>query len=117
MRTTSVALSLILVVAFFATLSGQNSPIGYDDTPVQPDGKWKVHDIKRPRPGVVTPGPMSASVPPSDAVVLFGQDGDLSKWQTPDGSAPAWPVSGGVLQTGKGFIQTKVEYLGRSTPR
>lgn len=53
--------------------------VGYSDTPVLPNQKWKVHDIDRPRPKVVTPGktPMDA---PSDAVVLF--DGkDLSKWE------------------------------------
>jgi hypothetical protein len=107
-RIFSVALSLVLVS--FATLSAQNSPIGYDDTPLQPDGKWKVHDIKRPRPPIVTPGAMTTIPPPGDAVVLLGPDGNMSKWQTTEGAAVAWPVSEGVLQSSKGFIQTKAEY-------
>lgn len=110
MRIIGVALSFVLVVAFCATLSGQNSPIGYDDTPLQPDGRWKVHDLKRPRPPVVTPGPMMTAPPPSDAVVLLGPDGNMSKWQATDGAAVGWPVSAGVLQSSKGFIQTTVEY-------
>ena len=34
----------------------QQAPIGYDDTPMQPNGKWRVHDGTRPYPPVVTPG-------------------------------------------------------------
>ena len=53
-------------------LLSQQAPIGYDDTPMQPDGKWKVHDSKRPRPPVVTPGPFVSLEPPADAIVLLG---------------------------------------------
>jgi hypothetical protein len=54
--------------------------LGYRDTPVIPEQKWKVHDLDRPHPPVVTPGAQSLPVkPPSDAIVLF--DGkDLSQW-------------------------------------
>ncbi len=24
---------------------GQQASVGYDDTPLQPDGKWRVHDV------------------------------------------------------------------------
>ena len=52
--------------------------LGYDDTPLIPGQKWKVHDVNRPAPPLVTPG-AAPGAPPSDAVVLF--DGkDLSKW-------------------------------------
>ncbi|MCI0363844.1 MAG: DUF1080 domain-containing protein, partial [Phycisphaerales bacterium] len=58
--------------------SNRTTPVGYDDTPFLPDGKWRVHDIKRPHPPIVTPG-AEPSQPPSDAIVLF--DGkDLSRW-------------------------------------
>ncbi|MGH9630084.1 MAG: 3-keto-disaccharide hydrolase [Bryobacteraceae bacterium] len=63
----------------------RTSPLGYDDTPLLPDGKWRVHDIKRPHPAVINPGTPSSQQrpgrPPSDAIVLF--DGkDLSKWSS-----------------------------------
>ena len=55
-----------------------NLDLGFTDTPMEPGGKWHVHDPDRPRPQVVTPG-ATAGAAPSDAVVLF--DGkDLSKW-------------------------------------
>ncbi|MEX2264095.1 MAG: DUF1080 domain-containing protein [Bryobacteraceae bacterium] len=58
--------------------SNRTTPVGYDDTPFLPDGKWRVHDIKRPHPRIVTPG-AEPGRPPSDAIVLF--DGkDLSQW-------------------------------------
>ncbi len=89
---------------------GQASPLGYDDTPLQPNGRWRVHDSKRPRPTVVTPRPVVSIQAPSDAVVLLGMDGDLSRWQAEDGSPASWPVSGGILQTGKGYLRTKAEF-------
>ena len=42
-----------------ATVSGQQAPIGYDDTPMQPNGKWRVHDGTRPYPAIVTAPPAS----------------------------------------------------------
>ncbi|HKT46306.1 MAG TPA: hypothetical protein VJP87_02180, partial [Candidatus Acidoferrales bacterium] len=50
----------------------------------QVDTRWKIHDMSRPVPPVVTPGTASTQEAPgrapSDAVVLF--DGkDLSQWQ------------------------------------
>src|ERR1700688_4060494 len=69
----------------------RTSPLGYTDTPVLPGQKWKVHDIDRPHPRVVTPGAEPGG-PPSDAVVLF--DGkDLSKW------APSkWKLENGYVE-------------------
>jgi Domain of Unknown Function (DUF1080) len=81
-----------------------------DDTPRQPDGRWRIHDRTRPQPPVVTPGHPVAIAPPGDAVVLLGSDGDLSAWQMDDGSPAGWPVSGGVLQTGAGSIRTGAEF-------
>ena len=91
-------------------LRGQQAPTGYDDTPMQPDGKWRVHDGTRPRPPVVNPGAVTSIAPPSDAIVLLGPGNDLSRWQATDGSAASWLMSDGVLQTGKGLIQTRAEY-------
>ena len=88
------------------------APTGYDDTPMQPNGKWHIHDGKRPQPAIVTPGPVSNAPmpPPSDAVVLLASGDDLSAWQTANGSAAPWSMKGGVLQTGKGIIQTRREF-------
>ncbi len=73
------------------------APVGYDDTPLIPGQKWRVHDINRPRPRVVTPAPLdNPFAPPSDAVVLF--DGkDLSKWAAKTGE-PHWKVENGYFE-------------------
>ncbi|MGK0188007.1 MAG: hypothetical protein ACI9R3_003799 [Verrucomicrobiales bacterium] len=77
------ALTGLAMGAASATLSSAEDdekvyPIGYSDTPTLPNSEWKVHDIDRPRPEVVTPGKTAADAP-ADAIVLF--DGtDLSKW-------------------------------------
>jgi Domain of Unknown Function (DUF1080) len=81
---------------------------GYNDTPQLPGQKWKVHDLNRPRPVKVTPGPYVNEAPPADAIVLF--DGkDLSQWtQAVRGGGvqePKWKVENGyfeiVPRTGK----------------
>ena len=84
------------------------APTGYKDTPMQPNGKWHIHDDDRPRPVVVKPGPFVGLPAPADAIVLFGAGQDLSKWQMQEGGGPVtWPIADGVLSSGKGFIQTK----------
>jgi hypothetical protein len=65
---------------------------GYRDTPMQPDGRWRIHDPDRPYPTVVTPGAVPGA-PPSDAVVLF--DGtSLDAWQPQSGP---WTMQDGVM--------------------
>ena len=44
------------VMAAALSVSSQQPKIGYDDTPMQPNGKWHVHDGTRPQPKMVTPG-------------------------------------------------------------
>jgi hypothetical protein len=68
--------------------------------PQQPWSKYKVHDMSRPAPPVVTPGTPSTDEqpgkPPSDAVVLF--DGtDLSHWQSPGGGEPTFTLKNGEM--------------------
>ena len=83
------------------------APTGYKDTPMQPNGKWRVHDDDRPRPVVVKPGPFVGLPAPSDAIVLLGAGEDLSHWQmTQGGGAVTWPVANGVMSSGKGMIRT-----------
>ncbi|RPI55648.1 MAG: DUF1080 domain-containing protein [Acidobacteria bacterium] len=103
---------ILAAVTLNLAVSAQQAPIGYDDTPMQPNNTWRVHDGKRPYPAVVTPAP-SGDRPaglPSDAIVLVGEGSDLSAWQMADGSAAAWTMNGGVLQTGKGILQTKQQF-------
>lgn len=95
----------------------RTSPTGYTDTPVLPNQKWRVHDIERPHPPVVTPGSTWATGP-SDAIVLF--DGsDLSKWvqtraRRSGGGAtePKWKVENGYVQVvgGTGDLVTKDKF-------
>ncbi|MBM3810947.1 MAG: DUF1080 domain-containing protein [Acidimicrobiia bacterium] len=91
----------------------RTSPLGYDDTPVLPGQKWKVHDIARPRPAMVTPGAKPGD-PPSDAVVLF--DGkDLSQWlEGGRGGAreARWKVENGYFEcaSGTGSVFTKEKF-------
>jgi hypothetical protein len=92
--------------------------------------KWEVHDPKRPKPQVVTPGTFSTEQEPgkapSDAIVLF--DGkDLSKWRGDKGEAQ-WKVENGYFQvvakTGSittkeqfGDIQLHVEWMAPNPPK
>jgi len=85
---------------------------GFQDTPLQPDGKWHVHDPARPQPPVVTPGASFSenAAPPSDAIVLF--DGkDLSQWVDKKTGGPvAWTVADGVATSAKGDIVTTNQF-------
>jgi len=94
-----------------ARKKGRTASLGYTDTPVLPGQKWKVHDIDRPRPRMMTPG-ATYGQPPSDAVVLF--DGkDLSKWENPGkgGTKPgAWKVENGYMEVTTGGLVTKEKF-------
>ena len=90
-----------------------------------PQISWAVHDLNRPQPPVVTPGPAGPPVPPpSDAVVLF--DGkNLAGWTDTKGQPAAWKVENGYfevvpktgdIRTVKGFgdCQLHVEWMAPS---
>lgn len=94
----------------------KRAPVGYDDTPMLPGGKWRVHDSRRPQPKVIDPGTAStqdaAGRPPSDAIVLFdGQD--VSQWVGQDGGPVRWKIQDGAMEVvpKTGNIQT-VESFG-----
>ncbi|MES1261474.1 MAG: DUF1080 domain-containing protein [Acidobacteriota bacterium] len=132
-RNYSVLLPAAVSIAAFITMAGMaqsppqgkaankkgaanESPLGYEDTPMLPGLPYRVHDIKRPHPRVVTPGNQPGAAP-SDAIVLFSGS-DLSRWRaagpgTNGGiaatAAPAsWKVEDGYLEAtpGKGDIAT-----------
>jgi hypothetical protein len=90
-----------------------DAPVGYSDTPLLPDGRWRVHDIDRPVPDVVTPGEARDDGPPSDAIVLF--DGtDLSAWRSGDQVAQ-WKLVGNAMEVnGTGSIETAASFRGNS---
>lgn len=90
--------------------------LGYEDTPMLPGLPYRVHDIKRPHPRVVTT-PDHPGGPPSDAIVLFNGT-DLSQWtaarrgtDSPAEPAP-WKVENGYFEAppGKGDIVTKEKF-------
>lgn len=103
--------AFLVVLLQAAGLAQQPAPIGYDDTPMQPNGTWKVHDGTRPYPAIVTPGSVREPIPPpSDAIVLLGTGSDLTAWQMTDGSPAAWAMKDGVLPTGKGMLETRQRF-------
>ncbi len=88
-----------------------NGVAGFQDTPMQPNGRWHVHDPARPQPPVVAPGSTfsAAATPSSDAVVLF--DGkDLSQWQDRQGKPAPWVIQDGAAITTQADIFTKQEF-------
>jgi hypothetical protein len=93
-----VGLSSLALLGMAATMQAERS------------FKWKVHDMDRPQPPAVDPGPAGPAIPPpSDAVVLFGgATPDLSAWTGGEGP-PKWKVVDGtfVVEPGSGDIRTK----------
>lgn len=109
---------LALCVLFTVRLSiaaddGKPSPTGYSDTPVIPGTKWKVHDIDRPRPEVVTPGEKPGAAP-SDAIIIFdGKSTDtlLGKDKKTGVITPCpWKIDNGELVVEGGDCVTKQEF-------
>ena len=106
-----------LSIVIVATLLGATAVLvlpraqdpGYRDTPRLPDG-WRVHDADRPRPPVVSPGPMLAAAPaPTDAIVLF--DGTNLDAFRGNGGAAKWALQDGAMcVNGTGDIQTQAEF-------
>ena len=85
---------------------------GFQDTPLQPDGKWHVHDPARPQPPVVAPGKSFSenATPPADAIVLF--DGkDMAQWraQKTGGESP-WKLEAGAMIADQDDIRTAREF-------
>ena len=79
------------------------------------DKQWKIHDMDRPQPAVITPPTASTQETPgqapSDAIVLF--DGkDLSRWRSDSGEPTKWKVENGYMESvrGAGMIVTSESF-------
>jgi hypothetical protein len=100
-------LSLTLLCLLYLFFAGASQ--------AQVDTNWKIHDLNRPVPPVVTPGTSSTQdtpgKAPSDAIVLF--DGkDLSQWLDKDGAAAKWKVENGYVEVvaNTGYMHTKQSF-------
>lgn len=83
----------------------QTSIDGFDSTPMQPDGKWHIHDPNRPQPPVADPKYDGKPVsPPDGAIIIFdGKETDALVNKT-------WEIKDGVMTVGKGSQITKQSF-------
>jgi hypothetical protein len=89
-----------IVLAMFNSISAQE-----EITDPKATEKWS------PVPVIVTPG--EENLPPSDAIVLIGQDSDLSMWESQESKKVKWNFKDGVItvKKGTGIIRTR-NYFG-----
>ena len=106
----------LLLSATLALAADDNkpSPVGYADTPlIVPNGKWKVHDIDRPRPDPVKPAEKLGDAP-ADAIILFdgkNVDSFTAKEKDTNKLLPCpWPIENGELVVSGGDVFTKMEF-------
>jgi hypothetical protein len=109
MKFTLTLLAFASPLLLVAAEKKEEWPVGYSDTPlIVPNGKWKVHDIDRPRPDPVAPGKTAADAP-SDAIVLF--DGTSTDQLAGKNGAPCpWKIENGELIVAGGDIWTKASF-------
>jgi Domain of Unknown Function (DUF1080) len=94
-------LPLLVALAFLSMplQAAEVPPVGH-----AAGGGWKVHDMSRPQPTVVTPAPPGDPVPaPSDALILFAGT-DLAAW---NGTAT---IEGGALTLAGSELTTKESF-------
>jgi len=73
---------------------------------------WKIHDMTRPKPQVISPMPLKLPIPPPQgAVVLFAGD-NLSNWWGKDKSDPKWKVENSYMEIvpGTGELMSKESF-------
>lgn len=105
-----------------ASASAQEKP-GFRDTPMLPDGKWRVHDADRPAPTMVAPAATPGGAP-SDAIILSADAwrGQLAPWAIADGTitVPPRPPGGGdnnlVSRQSFGDVQLHLEFRSPNPP-
>lgn len=108
------------------TGAAQAAGPGYTNTPVLPDGKWRVHDSRRPQPRVIKPGTASTQEktgkPPSDAIVLFDgknlDEWNNKKWKLENGYMEAVRKAGTITSKRQfGDIQLHIEWAAPNPPK
>jgi 3-keto-disaccharide hydrolase len=105
---------LSIFLAAFITSAAAAQGVGYDDGPMLPHQPWRVHDINRPNPPIVDPGPApeTPAPAPSDAIVLL--DGsNLDAWQHAKARTAEWDLlDNGVMQVkpGSGDLYTRQNF-------
>ena len=107
----SVGVAVLAAAGNLCAADHTQPVLGYTDTPFLPGGQWRVHDLNRPQPPVVDPGPFKAEATPTDAIILF--DGkDLAQWVDKDGKAAPWKVENGYTEVAPkaGDILTKENF-------
>jgi hypothetical protein len=112
-KTLLTSLALLAGASISMCADDKPNPVGYSDTPVIPGTQWKVHDIDRPHPPVVTPG-MTLGQPPSDAIILFdgtSTDAFQAKEKGTNKMIPSpWKIENGELLVDGGDCWTKQEF-------
>jgi len=97
---TSVRIPALLGLSILSALAWAGARAGQE---------WAIHDMNRPVPPVVDPGPAGPPSPaPADAVVLF--DGkDLAPWEDMKGNPAGWKILDGFMEVvaKTGSIRTK----------
>lgn len=73
---------------------------------------WKIHDMSRPRPAVITPQQLSLPTPPPEGAVILFDGKDLSHWMGKDNSSPKWKVENGYMEIvpGTGQIESREKF-------
>jgi hypothetical protein len=102
-----IAVVMLVIPGLMAALTAKESP----QTAAQRADleKWAIHDLDRPVPPVVDPGPAGPPLPvPADAIVLFGGK-NLSQWEDGKGGPAGWKVENGYAEVvaKTGSIRTK----------
>ena len=114
MKALTTFLIPLTIVSVLAAADNKKPATGYTDTPLLPDGKWRVHDDSRPRPQVVKPGASFSQLapPPADATVLF--DGtSLDGWLNSKPNKPvAWKIIDNFMEVTpkSGTLRTKEHF-------
>ena len=105
----AMIIALLTGLRIAKEVAAQEGPDWNKGLPKQYKSVWLKHDINRPRPRKIDPGP-TAATPPSDATVLF--DGtDLSQWENVNSERKLWDVRDGYMEVnGQGSIRTKATF-------